>query len=277
MILMDIAKDAVGRDVDGVILPELALSPGSSDEFSDVVIRRQAFFLTGVGEEPEGDRPGRNYLVFRASVGAGQQAVIKPRNIEQDKHHRWLLDRRQVVQYGLGGNLNPSRSWWEHTAVAPRKLTFLSMRPWLTMCVLICEDLARQDPAAELVRAIGPNLVLALLMDGPQLSTRWSARYATVLADDPGSSVLALTSLGMAQLSRPTNVSSSRNHVIALWKDAVTGVPVEVELPTDAEAVLLSLSVDFVEEWTADGRGDSARAGFPVLVGIHPIRRNRKV
>ena len=114
-------------------------------------------------------------------------------------------------------------------------------------------------------------------MDGPQLATRWSARYATVLADDPGSSVLALTSLGMAQLSRPTNVSPIRNRVIGLWKDAVKGVPVEVELPHDAEAVVLSLAVDFVEEWTADGRGDGGRAGFPVLVGIHAIRRDRKV
>ena len=148
--LLEGAKNVIGRGVDGVILPELALSPASCHELSEIVINRQAFFLSGVGEAPRDDRPGRNYLVFRASVGQGKYAV-KPENIEQDKHHRWLLDPRQIVQYGLGGNLNPSRSWWEHTTVAPRKLTFLSMRPWLTMCMLICEDLARQDPAAEFV------------------------------------------------------------------------------------------------------------------------------
>ena len=46
--------------------------------------------------------------------------------------------------------------------------------------VLICEDLARQEPAAELIRAVGSNLVIALLMDGPQLNNRWPARYAAV-------------------------------------------------------------------------------------------------
>jgi len=52
------------------------------------------------------------------------------------------------------------------------------------LTVLICEDLARLDPVNDLVRAVGPNLVMSLLMDGPQLTTRWPARYATVLADD---------------------------------------------------------------------------------------------
>jgi hypothetical protein len=65
--------------------------------------------------------------------------------------------------------------------------------------VLICADLARQDPAADLIRAVGPNLLIALLMDGPQLSHRWPARYAAVPAEDPGTSVQTLTSLGMAE------------------------------------------------------------------------------
>jgi hypothetical protein len=33
------------------------------------------------------------------------------------------------------------------------------------MCALICEDLARPDPVAEIVRTVGPNLVIALLME----------------------------------------------------------------------------------------------------------------
>src|SRR5687768_17746605 len=37
---------------------------------------------------------------------------------------------------------------------------------------LICEDLARQDPIAELVRHVGPTLVVTILMDGPQLKNR---------------------------------------------------------------------------------------------------------
>ena len=102
------------------------------------------------------------------------------------------------------------------------------MSEWLNFCVLICEDLARQDPVSELIRAVGPNLVVALLMDGPQLEHRWAAKYATVLAEDPGSSVLTVTSLGMARLSRPPKKPVSR--AVALWKDPVSGA-VEVALP----------------------------------------------
>jgi hypothetical protein len=144
------------------------------------------------------------------------------------------------------------------------------MHPWLSVAVLICEDLARQDPAAELVRAVGPNLVLALLMDAPQLPSRWPARYATVLADDPGSSVLTLTSLGMAALSRPPNVPL-RPRLIALWKDAKSAAPVEIELPPGAAGCVLSLTVQWDEEWTADGRGDNRTTGYVILAGTHPI------
>lgn len=84
--------------------------------------------------------------------------------------------------------------------------------------------MARQDPAADLIRAVGPNLLIALLMDGPQLKDRWAARYASVLAEDPGSSVLTLTRLGMARRSRPflrtTGRRAEPSQVIALWRDA---------------------------------------------------------
>jgi len=178
------------------------------------------------------------------------------------------LDENQIRQYGLSTNLDPKTAWWEYIALEPRALAFVSMRPWLTISALICEDLARQDPVGELIRAVGPNLVIALLMDAPQLASRWPARYATVLADDPGSSVLTVTSLGMAALSRPLNVQS-RPRVIALWKDARTGVPVEIELPDRASAAVLNLTMEQIEEYSADGRSDEGATGYPVLSGVH--------
>jgi hypothetical protein len=123
---------------------------------------------------------------------------------------------------------------------------------------------------AELVRAVGPNLVIALLMDGPQLASRWSARYATVLADDPGCSVLTLTSVGMAVLSSPMNtVSGSRS--VALWKDARSGGPVEIRLPEGAGALVLNLTMKDIEEWTADGRSDQGCTTYTLLSGTHPV------
>jgi len=144
------------------------------------------------------------------------------------------------------------------------------MRPWLTVSPLICEDLARQHPIADVMRAVGPNLVIALLMDGPQLPSRWPARYATVLADDPGSSVLTFSSLGMVLLSKPPN-SHQKCRTVALWKDAKSGAPVPIELPEGASGILLTLSVQYMEEWTADGRSDDKTTGYPILAGIHPV------
>ena len=62
---------------------------------------------------------------------------------------------------------------------------------------------------------------MAVLLDGPQLTSRWAARYASVLADDPGSAVLTLTSYGMVQRSRPPGHDPSS--VVALWKDPERG------------------------------------------------------
>jgi len=190
-------------------------------------------------------------------------------DVVQKKHHPWKLDENQVIQYGLGGVLSPYREWWEYVDCTDRHLSFISVSEDLVMCALVCEDLARPDPVANIVRAVGPNLVIALLMDGPQTKERWAARYATVLADDPGCSVLSLTSLGMAQLSRP-KTPPSRSRIVALWKDRFNGAT-EIELPPGADAIAVSLSTRHDEEFTADGRGDGGTAVFPILSGVHPI------
>jgi hypothetical protein len=81
--------------------------------------------------------------------------------------------------------------------------------------------------------------------------------------------VLSLTSLGMAQLSRPQS-GPSRSRVVALWKDRFNGAT-EIELPPGNDAIAVSLSIRYREEFTADGRGDGGTAAFPVLSGVHPI------
>jgi hypothetical protein len=225
-------------------------------------LRRQAFLVSGVGE-PSSDpaRHSKNFLYV-------DLPTLKP--LVQHKHHRWMLDQPQISQYGLGSRLYPEKSWWEHISLGDRRLNFIAVLPWLVMSVLICEDLARPDPVGDLVRAVGPNLVIALLMDGPQLKERWGARYATTLADDPGSSVLTVTSSGMCSLSRPPAGVQARR-VVALWKDAKSPAPVEIEMPAGSQGVVISLSVRRLEEWTADGRGDKRNAGYPMLSGIHPV------
>jgi hypothetical protein len=217
---------------------------------------------------------GRSETNGRRGTNEVRLSFPSLKDVSQRKHHPWKLDEGQVIQYGLGGVLSPYREWWEYIDCTDRHLNFISISEDLVVCALVCEDLARPDPVANIIRSVGPNLVIALLMDGPQTKERWAARYATVLADDPGCSVLSLTSLGMAQLSRP-RTGPSRSRVVALWKDRFNGAT-EIELPPGYDTVAISLSTRYDEEFTADGRGDGGNAAFPILSGVHPINTAAK-
>jgi len=257
------ATAMLGR-IDGIVFPELALIPEQFDALREAEFTQKIFLVSGIAKTPDADNP--------FSANELYCDIPNRERMFQSKHHRWKLDSGQIRQYGLGSLLSPERSWWEHISVDNRKLNFVSLLPWLVMSVVICEDLARPDPVGDLLRAVGPNLVIALLMDGPQLKERWSARYATTLAEDPGSSVLSLTSAGMSKLSRPSS-GANRNKVIGLWKDAHSSTPVEIELPEGCGAVVLSLSVRWMDEWTADGREDRGATGYPLLSGIHGVKK----
>ena len=106
-----------------------------------------------------------------------------------------------------------------------------------------------------MIRAIGPNLLIALLMDGPQIIQRWPGRYASVLTEDPGTSVLTFTSLGL--ISRQNDVGKfPQSCSIALWSDKSEGTK-SIELPREADAILLRLTKNAKNERTLDGREDS--------------------
>lgn len=267
--ILKTASTQVGR-IDGVVLPELALKDERHERVKNAVLDNGSFLISGVGSPSTTKHVGKNCVALDIPiVGLDFQT-----NIRQGKHHRWKLTKSQILQYGLSTHLNPAASWWEHISIAERRLVFVAMRPWLALSVLVCEDLARPDPAGDILRAVGPNLVVSILMDGPQLTDRWSARYATVLADDPGCSVLCLTSVGMAELSKPRPGGTSRPHVVALWKDPERGL-IEIELPPGADAIVLNVSVEYKEEWSIDGRSDGNSTGYPILSGVHYISEDR--
>lgn len=208
----------------------------------------------------------------RASRVQNGQTHLPPRNqvtSYHDKHHRWKLDRDQITRYGLGASLDPSIEWWERQEILSRRLTVLSLRDNVTATVLICEDLARTDPAQEVLRAIGPKLIFALLMDGPQIRTRWPARYATVLADDPGSSVLTFTSLGLIERSNSSG-KFQKSHCVGLWRDA-GGDTQELMVAPEYHGLALTLSQISVDEQTIDGREDQNAATW-ILSGVSPVK-----
>lgn len=178
------------------------------------------------------------------------------RKLSQAKHHRWKIDDGQIFQYGMARELASSTMWWENTAVSDRQVIFNLFRANASMSVLICEDLARFDPVHPIVQAVGPNLIVALLMDGPQMRERWPARYATVLGDDPGSSVLTLTSIGMIRRSTFNGLEELRK--IGLWKEPDRGSQ-ELILEPKTDAIALKLRLHEEECMTIDGRSDRRR------------------
>jgi len=139
----------------------------------------------------------------------------------------------------------------------------------VTLVSLVCEDLARLDEVAGLLRAIGPTLVVTTLLDGPQLASRWTARYASVLADDPGSAVVTLTSFGFVQRSRPAGRPPSR--VVSLWKDPVRGLR-EIPLEAGAHAVLIHIQIGRTTRHSADGRRPVANTADVRAEGVRQIR-----
>jgi hypothetical protein len=257
--------EAAGREgpVHAVVFPELSLTAAL---FQALARRLEAM-------SARDDGPGVELLVagvcldqFDAPCNRVMVQVYHPRDgggppstlaIDQGKHHRWKLDRGQLATYGLAASLHEADAYWEDFEVGRREVNFHPFRDGSVLCCLICEDLARLDPCQPVVRAVGPNLIVALLMDSPQLASRWPARYATVLAEDPGSAVLTLTSLGMMRLSERGGYP--RSAVIGLWKSA-TQPSTEVKLPDGAHAVLLALHASHQSERTIDGRHDDGTA-----------------
>ena len=267
------AEQRVGH-VDGIVFPELAMTEAEFNEISKAVATISRFVVSGVGTAAQSSA-GTNVAILEVvdpllKDKVGDHVHVQ---IPQKKHHRWKLEKNQITQYGIGSNLHPLANWWEHIQLGDREISFVSVQPWLTMSVLICEDLARPDPVGDIIRAVGPNLIIALLCDGPQIGSRWPGRYASGFADDPGSSVLTVTSLGMSKLSRPQDLSKDKSDTVVLWRDARSGTH-EIPCPSGNDGIVLNVTAEYHEEWTADGRGDRKTSGYPVLSGYHLIKRS---
>jgi hypothetical protein len=266
-LVTGLLKEAENRKVKihGVIFPELALTNTEFEEVANCLRdsdeAKEAFLLSGVRERPDGQEFPRNEAWFQA----GGELV------KQEKHHKWRLDAGQIRQYDLGSVLLPKqgRRYWERMRVAKRSIHFVHWRTQLALCHLICEDLARVEPVGEVIRAVGPNLVVGLLFDGPQMERRWPGRYASIFADDPGSSVLTLSALGMVQRSR--GPEGPRSRIVALWKDQLTGAR-ELSLPENHHALLLSLCTNDETEWTYDGRDEGTTTGVLTFGSVEPLR-----
>ena len=263
--------------VDVVVMPEGALDESEVEEVEQLLEGSGVTMLIA-GVRQRSPAPGRlpgNWVHIGVSPGlekGGSSSSGRAErwfHIRQNKHHRWSLDERQVYQYHLGGALHPKIRWWEWTEIPRRELQFIELGDEVTLVSLVCEDLAQIDDVAEIIRSVGPTLVITPVMDGPQLTSRWAARYASVLADDPGCSVLTLSSLGMVQRSRPKGKPASP--IVAMWKDPVRGVR-EIPLEAGAHGVLLTVCSDLATRRTTDGRSPINNTTHCFDVAVHQVR-----
>ncbi|HEY0226532.1 MAG TPA: hypothetical protein VGC05_09060, partial [Mycobacterium sp.] len=270
------ARDEVGG-VDVVVLPESAIDEGDIADLEAVLDHHGVTMLmTGVRQPaPQRDRLPGNWVHIGVSQILEKRAAATGSSreqwfhVRQNKHHRWSLDESQIFQYHLGGALHPHILWWEAMDVARRTVQFIELGEELTLVCLVCEDLAQHDDVSEVVRSVGPTLVFTPLLDGPQLTSRWAARYASVLADDPGSAVATLSAYGMVQRCRPYGQPASA--VVGLWKDPVRGIR-EVSLESGAHGILLTICGDRALRRTADSRAPIDNSIHYFDVAVNQIR-----
>jgi hypothetical protein len=270
--LMNVAEREVDA-VHGVILPEGALSPELAPKIGRALATKKAnleIFIAGTTSGSSRNQFAKNSVYASIFPQLTSNRVMIP--WEQGKHHRWKLDRDQIRRYHLGHVLNPEKTWWERIDISDRQCHFYVFRYGATLATLVCEDLARIDPVQTVLRSVGPNLVVALLMDGPQLERRWPGRYAMVLADDPGSAVLTLTCLGMVRRSNMPGEKEARQ--IALWKDS-SRTAEELNLPDGCHGLLLTVSSFWENNMTFDRRPDNDGTLRLALSGVRGIKHAR--
>ncbi len=246
--------------VHGIVFPEYALN---WETYAELVrqIRVYAphveFIVAGSSSDCTG---AKGNFVLTTTFAHAKDDERKALTYSRAKHHRWRLDKHQINEYGLASALDPHKLWWEDMLISTREVGLMAFREKSVFSALICEDLARSEPCHSAVRSVGPNLVFVLLMDGAQIASRWSARYATSLADDPGCAVLTLTSRGL--ITRVNQMGRRNpNSAVALWKDDVNSVS-SLHLPKGAAALLLTLSAEEATEATLDGRKTPSAAAW---------------
>jgi hypothetical protein len=250
--------------LDAVVFPESSVPVGELEPLEALLSRCGVTVLLAGARETTttADRLPSNWVHLGVHVG-GSWAHYR-----QNKHHRWFLDESQINQYHLAGALHPSVRWWEAMEVPRRSMQFLELSEGVTLVAVVCEDLARLDEVAELLRDVGPTIVVTILLDGPQLGSRWTGRYASVLADDPGSAVLTLSAHGMVERSRPTGTPPST--VVALWKDPTRGLR-EISLDRGTHGVLVSVAATRARRRVADGRTPVDNSTGLAVAGVHPV------
>lgn len=268
---------AANKPINGIILPELSLNWKTYERLARRLRDRHPdveFLVAGSSNNCAG--ASGNFALATHFFEEGKKR--KMASMSRGKHHRWMLNRYQIERYGLQAALPHSKDggYWEHISLNHREIHVNAFRGSSVFTVMICEDLARSDPVHEPLRAVGPNLVFVLLMDGPQVEQRWAARYSLGLAEDPGSSVLTLTS--RALVARANEGYEPQSWSVGIWQDGDGHSPKRIVCPPGTDAIVVSLKGQETTESTLDGRSNTYTRVWQIQGEPEGLRlRNRRL
>lgn len=281
-IFTDFIKHLVAKcknkDVHMIVFPELSLDYEVYNNLvtaisTDLAFKNIEMVIAGSNDNCE-KRKG-NYSLVTEFNNIQVEGTQKTRRASitnsSPKHHRWRIEKLQIESYGLQNVLDPSTNWWEKIRIRKREVKMVMFRNVSAFGVMICEDLARSEPAHDVFRALGANIIFGLLFDGPQTKSRWSSKYAASITEDPGTAVVSLTSHALMKRSYETYKKTkeykekSKNNTnddscwsIALWQNDSTdreeSQQIEIICPQGKHAVLVTLEMGVTIDQTIEGR-----------------------
>ena len=274
----------VSGEIHAIVFPELALDYALYKQLAERINAHESLaeveiLISGttnaacpVGPNAFDIKKGNFACTAIFKEGSGKHGEPKERfyiTAAQHKHHRWKLNDEQIKNYNASHVLDPALDWWENINISTRTLHLWGFRERSILTTIICEDLARVDPAQKVIREVGPSLIVALLMDGPQMKKRWPGTYANTLSRDPGSSVLTVTSTGL-MTGKEDGGRFEDQRIIALWAEKDQELR-EIKMKKNGVGVVLNLRSVETSTSTLDGRYQEKSAKSWTLSNVKDV------
>ncbi|MDP2310585.1 MAG: hypothetical protein Q8P18_31490 [Pseudomonadota bacterium] len=239
------------EDASLLLAPELSFTPALWDRARAWLKRRPRRTGSGVrwlllgtaATDRDADGRPRNQalLVSRHGEVLSQQNKTRPFSFTRSQQEFYSL------REALGGDTTP-----EHIRLDPRVLVLLESATLGRLAVLICEDLAHEDPGPRLAAPLGVRLYLTPVMDGEFADWRWVSACATWHAWSNRVQVIAVNSLVLPERAgRPAPAEGRAVGVtgpLSAWRPGLDGSPAPwpprlVHLPLGADVVVAEVDV----------------------------------
>jgi len=234
-----------------LLAPELSFTPSLWDRARAWLKRRPRRTGSGVrwlllgtaATERDADGRPRNQalLVSRHGEVLAQQNKTRPFAFTKSQQTFYQLHDT------LGGDTTP-----EHIRLDPRVLVLLESATLGRLAVLICEDLAHEDPGPRLAAPLGVRLYLTPVMDGEFADWRWVSACATWHAWSNRVQVIAVNSLVLPERTGRAAPAEGRavgvTGPLSAWRPGPDGAPAPwpprlVHLPPDEDVVVAEVDV----------------------------------